>query len=1317
MKNIFALLLSALFILPAYAQEEGLIRNYIHLGKSEGISSNNVKAIHDDIYGRLWIGTETGLDIYCSNALERADRFSATTVHSLFNTGREMLIGTTSYLEAYNYDLGTYSRIQYNNNDIPMALSVFHTGNRVIIISEGTAYQYADGTISQINTNIPCNHLDVDKFGVLWGFNNDKVYRFDDHLNIVKTYNIRNADSPSISITCMYPDSKGCVWLGTERDGLYRYNRVSDNFYRETLSRYGIQSMGKIGSINEDKYDRLWIGHNNGLSVYDYTNNFFKYYILENSHKIQLMTTITDIFRTHDNEMVIGTRFSGFFYINEIEPSIKFHTLNESTSRTGGVTANAITRDDQGLLWVSTNNAGINVFDSKGKITKQFNERNANINNNVISLGFDGQGNIWAGTASAGLYRLDKQNRSAQYTERPNDSTSISGMTIYSILPINNDSLLVATNNGVDIYLYRRGTFTRMLPPKNKGQVFNNLLAYENKIYGTGQHAIFCLDRTSGSVTEYSLSDHNNITVQTSYIDRTGRLWLGTSGGEIYYFENGKPVPFVTGRRDIENISNIQGDDAGNLWVTTGNNLLCITPSGTVKTVDLSWSLGNNEFNTRSVYKDYRGNIYLGASNGLLEFAPVEIMNRENRPPTLYISDFKLFDEPVIPGESPVLKKHINNTGKLVLEDSQNFISFTIRNVDYNTNRTVPYKCVYKLENFDDRWYNVNPASSEIVFNRLLPGSYNLIVKLETNEGVTLATKRMNIVVNPHFLLSAPMILLYLMIIIFLVWWLNSMNRKKRAQNEKEAKTTAKNEEEQKFNTMKLDLISNLSGELKAPLTTISTLQDELLPFVAEQDEDMELFRRNVKRLEYLTEQLVEFRNLESGQVKVIRKKYDLIPLLQDIYSEFDPLYKRKKIESNFLPEQQSLPAVFDSDKFEVLIGNLLSNTVRHTRKGGNASLKVYTTDDEGKTIIDIFNSGACLTVDQQESIFEPYHPVTSGILHSGSGMGLALSSSIAKLLNMELIVIPIENEGNIFRIVIPAAPDDDTEMQTVEVQSSMLEEIIENTVFFEDQNDPGNGAANARDIFQVLLVDNEDDDKDQLEKVLQVHFQTSTASDAQEVLQLLKTEHIDVIISDVDIPETDGYELCKAIKANSKTKHIPVILITSQDSAEAKIKGFQAGADAFMPRPVNIQELLLRLDNILRNKDVLQAYYASSKPVNNVQQQTTDNDDKFMKEVTDYIYNHLSDAELSVQQLAEHINISRTQLYLNIKRLTGQTPSMFVLNIKMKQAKKLMLTTGMTSADISNKLGYCNPNHFSRQFKDFYGISPSEFRKQQNIK
>jgi signal transduction histidine kinase/DNA-binding response OmpR family regulator/ligand-binding sensor domain-containing protein len=1218
-----------------------------------------------------------------------------------------MLIGTADCLEAYRYDSGIFTRVQLDGSDIQYAASLLQYKERIIIAAGENLYQYKRGSIERLAANIPYSYLCVDKFGILWGLNHDTVYRIDDQFHVVKEYTLESDDSSPLKGICIFPDSKGCVWIGTVKDGLYRYNRALDYFHKDTLaSRFNAGEIENITHINEDAYDRLWIGHQNKLSVYDYNNNYFKSYMFENNYNVLLNTTITRIYRTKSQEMVLGTFVSGFFYIKELNSSMQFYNLAGDPMETGEVTVNGIIKDRQGNILSGTNRMGICVFDKSGKLIKQIDRHRAGLSNDIVAIEFDEEGNLWAGAMFFGLYKITRDVPVAHYMSQVNDTTTLSGNSIFALHSINRDSLMVASNKGIDIYCHRTRSFSNVLYCGNQDFAFCDILSFKEKIYVINFNSIYCFDRVTKKTEEFSFTRYKEIYIQCGFITEEGKLLLGTSKGGLFLFERGELIPYITDTALNGNIAGIQGDREGNIWLAGGNNLFCITPLKTVKKFNLAWGLGKNEFNSRSSYTDSTGAIYFGTSEGICRFDPARTNHREEKKPFLFISGLKLFNEPVAIDESSILKRHINHTDKLILNHEQNFISFEITCIDYTTDRDPPYKCLYQLANFSEHWYEVNPVSNEISFTGLPTGNYTLHVRIETVDKNLLASKTIEIEVKPPLFLSPYMIGLYLVGLGAIAWFIRVIVRKQMMHKRLMHQAKVEQAEISRMNALKLDFFTYISHEFKTPLAIISTLQEEILPG-NEPDSDSDIFKRSVKRLEFLINQLMNFRNIESQHAPVEIKKYDIILFLHGIYEAFTPLYKRKRITHQFVTRVDTLPILFDADKIEMLVGNLLSNTFKHTGEGGECYMKLYTKDR--LFVIDIFNSGTCLTDEQKVAIFQPYNRTDTS---SHGGIGLAIVNSIAKLLDIHLSVVAIENSGNVFRVEMPIIQDEELQVSRPKSRANIVDQIIDNTIYIEEQGS-ARDEQEVKNFFHVLLVEHDADTKKLLRKKLREFFHVLIASNGNEALLLMKSQNVDIVISDIHIPGMDGFELCRVIKENGKTRHIPIILVTPDLSAENKIKGFRHGADALLQKPINMQELLLRLNNILKNRNVLRTYYANFNPLDTGEREVNNADEIFIRELVEYVHHHLGDSNLSVNQLSKHTNVSRTQLYLNIKRLTNQTPSSFILNIKMAQAKKLLATTGMTSSEISYKLGYCNPNHFSRQFKGFYHVSPGEFRKQ----
>ncbi|MBX2953180.1 MAG: response regulator [Leadbetterella sp.] len=1316
MKKSGLYLISFILICPYLsAQNKGIIKNYFQLSKSEGLSHNSVTSVCNDIYGRIWIGSFSGLDIYDSQKLHHVDLLQGRQVRNLFNTGKEMLIATIHQLITYNYREGTYRTLKFRDEDIKYITSILYNNNQINIIAAGKVYKYENGKITlQKDGIIEYTFLVADKFGTLWGLKGDTVYQMKSNYTLSSKYKLSNNKQESVVHgRCIYSDANGSIWVGTRKDGLYRYNRAIDSFQKEHIEKkYGIKDIENIGSINEDNYSRLWIGHNSGIAVYDYTNNYLKDYMLENSNGITENTTITHIYKTHTGNLTIGTYFSGAFFIRELVSPFEFYNFLPDRKDARGVAINGIIEDENNRVWIATNRSGINVVDQQGKLLKQINSQTGGINDNIVSMTIDHTGNIWAGSLSDGIFTIDKNGAIQHITSDKSSDLPLSGNEIYVLKTLNRDSLLIGTNKGVDLFSFASKTITPLIPKSNMSYSFINIHTDPDHIYIVDLGSILVFNKHTKRHETYNLAkEYPNTRIQSSYLTNKGSLLLGTNKGELFLFENKKINPFLTGIKYIKSgISGIRMDINGNIWLSSGNNLFCLNPSHEVKKINLEWGMGKNEFNVRSCFSDRNGVIYLGTTDGYVRFNPQKVTDDRTRVPVLYITGLKLLNKTIVANDdSGILKESINDTEKIFLKNNQNFISFDVSVIDFGPIRSL-YSLRYNLHDFDEDWIDINPNSNEISYTGLPAGKYDLEIQLISSTGQILKSKRLTLVVAPPFHLKWYMILLYIILLGVIIFIVYRYIKKQRASRYLVEKTKREQKEADKINALKLDFFTYISHEFKTPLSIISTLQDDIFPSVDPNSEiEIDIFKRNIKRLEYLISQLMEFRSIESQHTPVRYSRHNIISFLRQISEAFEPLIKNKSIQFEFITQLNEYEMLIDSAKLEMLIGNLLSNSIKHTVYGGHVYLEIMQKEDA--LMVNVFNSGECLTEEQKQTIFEPYNKTYSSNIYANSGIGLAIVNSIAKLLNIELSIISIENEGNLFSVSIPILPLAGMDTVQKNIKTNIVQEIVDNTIYIEEQSLTNQDFGNSKYGYYLLMVENDNDTGKILKKKLEKHYQVIWVKKAKDALLIMKSQNVDLLISDVHMPDMNGYELCEAVKKNEKFKHIPIVLITSDIAPEAKIKGFQHGADAFIEKPVNIQELILRLDNILKSKRILREYYSVFKLKDEDSGYINNADEIFLKRASDYIYDNLNNVNLSVQKLANHSHVSRTQLYLNMKRLTHRTPSEFIVDIKMKEAKKMLASTALATSEIAYQLGYKNPNHFSRQFKEYTGKSPTKFK------
>lgn len=331
MKRLLTLL-SWLLLLqtPVSAQHDGVIWNYEHLSRNDGLSGNRVTALCDDAYGRIWIGTSQGLNIYDGRRLQKVEEYNGLEVWSFHDTGDRILIGTPRFLGVYDYASGRFSRLTCEGRDVGYVRTIVRAGDDLLLKTPKQLYRCDGDRLTLVARETPYEYFCCDKFGQLWGLSKERVFRIGEDFSVAATYDLTSADrSPLVGVS-LYADSKGCVWVGTIKDGLFRYNRAADEFRREPVARrFRVPEIENIASLSEDRYDRLWIGHNNGVAVYDYNNDFFCNYVCELNDNAALNTVIC-IFRTRRQDMLLGTYFSGLFRVGNLDSGVEYYTLGTS---------------------------------------------------------------------------------------------------------------------------------------------------------------------------------------------------------------------------------------------------------------------------------------------------------------------------------------------------------------------------------------------------------------------------------------------------------------------------------------------------------------------------------------------------------------------------------------------------------------------------------------------------------------------------------------------------------------------------------------------------------------------------------------------------------------------------------------------------------------------------------------------------------------------------------------------------------------------------------------------------------------------------
>jgi signal transduction histidine kinase/DNA-binding response OmpR family regulator len=801
--------------------------------------------------------------------------------------------------------------------------------------------------------------------------------------------------------------------------------------------------------------------------------------------------------------------------------------------------------------------------------------------------------------------------------------------------------------------------------------------------------------------------------VQSIYCDHAGRIWVGAQGGGLcLYKPQSQTFEIFDESFSLSNdvIYKILEDSKGKIWVSTNKGISSFDPE---KKVFRNFSYYNgvlqSTFNIGSGLKTADGQLFFGGLDGFNYFNPAEILQKKNIPP-LVITSLKINNKQVNPIENSEIQEHISIAKEIVLSYKQNF------SLDFMAlNYTVPHESryAYKLEGFDKEWNQVG-TSTTAVYTNLDPGSYTFHLKAYSEDGSwETPEKVIEITVEPPFWMTFYAYLFYAIVIALIVWGIrrSSIQKLKREfvleQERLEMKHLIEKERhdaEQKteLEKVKVKFLTNLSHELKTPLTLVLNPIENLM-FQENSTEKLEmlnLISRNAKRLLNLVNQLLDLRKIEANELNLNATEGDLVSFCQEIVDSFKYIAVRKSIHLHFVSVYSHYHTSFDKDKMERILINLLSNAIKFTNEGGNVSFQIAQEGTSGIRLI-VRDTGIGLSKDSTDKIFERFYQINNNvdILNQGSGIGLSIAQEFVKLHGGTIKVESEEGVGSAFIISLPLYS-----LEAVQSPPIDLEPEVTPITDFAKSEPP------KIELPIILIVDDDDDLRAYLVESLKSKYKVIEASDGRQGWQKALSYHPQLIVSDVNMPVVDGVEMVRKIKNDTRTKHIPVIMLTVLSEEVDQLKGLESGASDYLSKPFSFHLLSIKIENLLSLNSLLKSTYSKHIQLETPEIEIESEDEKFLLKLSKYVEENIEDPDLTVEELSKVMFVSRGTLYNRVLSLTGETPVEYVRSVKLKKSIALLQKNDMKISQIAYAVGFSNPNYFARAFKAKYNVSPTEY-------
>ncbi|MBT3230070.1 MAG: response regulator [Candidatus Marinimicrobia bacterium] len=1309
------------------------------------ISNNNIQQIiKSEARGEqlLWIGTRFGL-----NKLNlRTEQF-------------------TSYIDSSGEsDIRSKNIIKGN---VIYDLAEDSSGNTWLATGNGLKmFKPETGQMTQIITDRILNQVCFDRNGMLWiglmGSPSTNFIKYDPAKASFEEVPYPLAFRPDISnslgfIYCSPNESENMLWYDAEGQWLTHYNTVEKTHvsYEYVEEDEESISYGLTNSMIEDSRGFLWIGTGSGLNRFDReTEKFKRFYMKSGDKSIWDSNWVNCLFLDNSDMLWIGTP-DGVYRLNlRNKPFTNYqHHPGEINSLISNVVT-AIYVDSRDVLVLGTN-LDLNLIDRKKNSIGLFPpDKEVVVLVTVYDIYNGADGYLYLAT-DRGLARFDStkawfsafdpyRNEMVSYADYPEVSEGLIGIPAYDIQSDVDGQIWLATQGGLDHLDRKTELFTHYFPGDAINMLLNPKLEFSNELLlGTISSGLIRFDRIQReviSIHSNNPSNPNSLSnnrVNDIFEDSKGDIWIATQFGLNLMQRNLNPdsTCFITYTQEdglpSNIIKSIQEDTRGNLWLGTGDGLSKFDPvTKTFKNYDSRDGLPGNRFTENTSQKGPDGELLFGTTDGLTTFfpdsIPDDVLDNPHIPPVV-LTDFKLFNKSVL--IDPAVTINTNNTFSIpqtisqleVIELSyeQNVFSFEFAALDYQKSMSNQY--AYKMEGFNQDWIYTDASNCIASYTNLDPGDYVFRVKGSNNDGVwNEEGTSLRIVITPPWWKTSIAYFVYFLLV---VGTFTTLYRIRLARLRLQYQAEMDHLEAERFAEMdqlKSRFFANISHEFRTPLTLILGPVAKMLGRVkdTESERDLTLMQRQAKRLLELVTQLLDLSKLEAGKMKIQVSQRNIVPLIKGLTLSFASLAERNKITLSFNSELEDIQVFVEKEAITKIINNLLSNAFKFTGAGGNIQVNINTRKEldlsnEGAICLEITDNGIGIPTERLDKVFDRFYQVDNSETREqeGTGIGLALTRELVELHKGSIDVISKESTGTTFTICLPLGRDHLSKGEIIEPNQNQPSDIPTDQIPVESDMPFGTLLDQEDDSLPILLIVEDNlDVRSYIRSYLNERYQCHEAVDGEDGLEQSLKLIPDIIVSDVMMPKMDGVEFCRRIKFDERTSHVPVILLTAKADLESKLEGLETGADDYLTKPFEADELLVRIKNLIDQRELLRQRFTKDLSLLPENINLSSMDEQFLEKATVIVRNYFMDEEFNVDMFSSKIFMSRQHLNRKIKALTGRTSMEFIRLIRLKSAAQLLRKRQGTISEIAYTVGFSNSSHFARSFQDEFDQSPTEF-------
>ena len=1281
---------------------------YFCTDDSLDLPDNQIKDMLRDSKGRLWISTVNGVCRYTDKDNFKhipSDMTNKNGIQLLEGTDGRIFLNYTSHLSVYNPITEEMNCVipQLDPQGTMIVKCFIDAEAQLWVVTPRTLRCY-DYYSMQLKDSVAINknsrYFYLHKDGKIWLTGSRTLLLFDTHTHqftdlppaLAQHSVLREAE-----ITYIHPYGNNSLLLNTSRHGMFCYNYANNTIAHQGDEDFPFEVPGfQISCMFTDSQNNLWIGStdqgytvcyhykerfNNDNYIRSYFNN--KSVVSANAEKngILWITTLSDGVYRYDlnNKKVVPIDMEKIF----------------PESRQKAVRVNQIFVDNDNNLWMTVTN---------NKVLKcQYSNNDLHIINEYdikypMSITQDYNGSIWIGTASPYVYKIAPEEKVFREITAFDISTGSNFTFIPGLLAMKDGNLLVAAfDKPMQLINTQTGAVKELLLNKE----------------------------------DYKACIKRSVIIPTAlYEDMQGDIWIGTvSNGLLRYSpSNGKiqPMPGTA----CTDISGIEEDTQGNLWVSTLYGL-----SRYDRTINRFTNyyeadgIGGNQFYDRASCRLSDGTLVFGGTHGLTLFNPIDVQIRRNIP--LLFENLKVHNKLIHPGNKECINKHLSYNPDIKLNYNQNGFSISFVALDYSEHERVHY--YYMLEGFDRYWIDAN-NNREAYYANLPAGCYTFKVRIMDNDrNIVEAENSITVTVEPAPWRTWWAYTLYLLLAAGVVFLFLRALYRIRLEKEQARRAEQEKEQEQRVNKMNMSFFANVSHEFRTPLTMISGPVTQLCesPEIDGNNKKLlHIVQQSVNRMLRLVNQLMDFNKLENDTLKLKVKRTDVVTELKRIMEIFNVNAQSKDISLITTGIEDSFLMWLDADKIDKITTNLLSNALKFTPRGGKIEVNfdVITGEEARQAFripqehafaqyikLEVADTGIGIPEEQTERIFERYYQLNNqsvGSYNWGTGIGLYYARSLARLHHGLLKAgNRTDGQGAVFTLILPTSDEayspeerDNEQQEQGKAYPLQTEAQIGASTHDEEEEDDT--------LKKILVVDDDTEVAHYLKVLLSPTYRVICRFNAEDAFKAVSEEAPDLVLSDVVMPGTDGYTLCRKIKEDLQLCHTPVILVTAKANMEDQVEGLNTGADAYVTKPFDPTYLQALIQSQLKNREKVRALLGRNTQTDAIADDVlSPQDNAFMTELYSLMENELSNPELDISHMTELLKISRTKFYYKVKGLTGENPSSFFKTYKLNRAAELIKEGKYSISEIADMTGFSTHSYFSKAFKKQFGIAPSEYK------